>query len=183
MTAIWDSRSLSRGSRLRLYLLLLGLACLLIGCRSSEAASSTGTHTGTIVDQGSDTMVNLALAWAEAYAHVQPNVRISVTGGGSGTGIVALINGTVDIANASREMKSEEIAALKAKGLTPVEFTVARDAIAVVVNPANPVNGLTLKQISDIYVGNITNWRQVGGEDKPIVLLSRESNSGRTSTF
>ena len=89
-----------------------------------------------------------------------------------------MINGTVDIANVSREMKKEEITAARANGIEPVEFTVARDAIAVVVNPSNPVQQLTLKQISDIYTGRITNWRQVGGEDRPIVLLSRESNSG-----
>jgi phosphate transport system substrate-binding protein len=89
-----------------------------------------------------------------------------------------MINGTVDVANASREMKAEEIAAAQANGISPVEFVVARDAIAVVVNPANPVDQLTLQQISDIYINKITNWRQVGGEDRPIVLLSRESNSG-----
>lgn len=107
-----------------------------------------------------------------------PEVRISVTGGGSGTGIASLINGTADIANASREMKPEEIKAAQANGITPVEFVVARDAIAVVANPSNPVNALTMHQISDIYTGKITNWRGVGGEDRPIVLLSRESNSG-----
>jgi len=123
-------------------------------------------------------MVNLALAWAEAYAAEHPEVRISVTGGGSGTGIAALINGTIDIANASREMKEEERAAAEANGITPVEFVVAYDAIAVVVHPSNPVAGLTLQQLSDIYTGRITNWREVGGEDRPIVLLSRESNSG-----
>jgi phosphate transport system substrate-binding protein len=110
-------------------------------------------------------------------------MRISVTGGGSGTGIAAMINGTVDIANASREMKPEEVAAAKANGITPVEFIVARDAIAVVVNPANPVKGLTISQLSDIYTNKITNWRQVGGEDRPIVLLSRESNSGTYMYF
>jgi phosphate transport system substrate-binding protein len=107
-----------------------------------------------------------------------PDVRISVTGGGSGTGIAALINGTVDIANASREMKAEEIASAQTNGSTPVEFVVARDAIAIVVNPSNSVDGLTLQQIADIYTGKITNWNKVGGEDRPIVLLSRESNSG-----
>jgi phosphate transport system substrate-binding protein len=107
-----------------------------------------------------------------------PDVRISVTGGGSGTGIAAMINGTVDIANASRAMKPEEIAAAQDNGITPVQFVVARDAIAVVVHPSNPVDGLTLQQISDIYIGKISNWSQVGGEDRPIVLLSRESNSG-----
>ena len=105
-------------------------------------------------------------------------MRISVTGGGQGTGIAAMINGTVDIANASREMKTEEIDAAKKNGIDPVEHTVARDAIAVVVHPSNPVDGLTLQQISDIYTGKITNWQEVGGEDRPIVLLSRESNSG-----
>lgn len=109
---------------------------------------------------------------------LHPEVRISVTGGGSGTGIAAMINGTVDIANASREMKPEEIEAARANGIIPKEFPVARDAIAVVVNLANPVSALTLRQISDIYTGKVTNWRQIGGEDRPIVLLSRESNSG-----
>jgi len=127
---------------------------------------------------GSDTLVNLALAWAETYMRLHPDVRISVTGGGSGTGIAALINGTVDIANASRAMKQEEIKAARENGATPQQFTVARDAIAVVVHPSNPVNGLTQKQISDIYTGRFTNWSQLGGEDRPIVLLSRESNSG-----
>jgi phosphate transport system substrate-binding protein len=131
-----------------------------------------------IENKGSDTLVNLALAWAEAYIGMHPEVRISVTGGGSGTGIAAMINGTVDIANASRAMKAEEIDAAKANGITPIEFVVSRDAIAVVVNPANPVDELTLQQISDIYTGKLKNWSQVGGDDRPIVLLSRESNSG-----
>jgi len=149
-------------------------------CRPQQPAaqdqSPIATH--TIENKGSDTLVNLALTWAEEYMRLHPEVRISVTGGGSGTGIAAMINGTVDIANASREMKPEEIAAARANGITPVEFVVARDAIAIVVHPSNPVNGLTLQQISDIYTGKITNWQQVGGENRPIVLLSRESNSG-----
>jgi phosphate transport system substrate-binding protein len=107
-----------------------------------------------------------------------PQVRISVTGGGSGTGIAALINGTVDIANASRAIKPEEVDEARAKGVEPFEIAVAQDAIAVVVNPANPVDQLTMQQISAIYTGQITNWQEVGGEDRPIVLLSRESNSG-----
>lgn len=123
-------------------------------------------------------MVNLALAWAEAYMEVRPEVSISVTGGGSGTGIAALINGTADIANASREMKPEEIEAAQDNGFTPQEWVVAFDAIAIVVHPSNPVSGLTLQQLSDIYTGKITNWQEVGGLDRPIVLLSRESNSG-----
>jgi phosphate transport system substrate-binding protein len=163
---------------------LLGLLGVLLfaGCGPAPVASADpstpAAPTAAIQNKGSDTLVNLALAWAERYMETHPEVRISVTGGGSGTGIAAMINGTVDIANASREMKKEEIDAAKKNGITPVEFTVARDAIAVVVNPANPVDGLTLQQLSDIYTGKIVNWRQVGGEDRPIVLLSRESNSG-----
>ncbi len=166
--------------RMFLLFLLLWLCAWAGGCRAKPAPGQGTTDTAAeiIENKGSDTMVNLALAWAEAYMQLHPEVRISVTGGGSGTGIAAMINGTVDIANASREMKPEEIAAAKANGITPVEFIVARDAIAVVVHPSNPVQRLTLQQISDIYTGKITNWRQVGGENRPIVLLSRESNSG-----
>jgi len=123
-------------------------------------------------------MVNLALAWAERYQEIHPEVRLSVTGGGSGTGIAALLNGTVDLANASRRIKPEEVAEAEKQGVRPTEFVVARDAIAVIVHPDNPVDHLTLQQISDIYQGKITNWREVGGEDRPIVLLSRETNSG-----
>jgi phosphate transport system substrate-binding protein len=122
--------------------------------------------------------VNLALAWAERYQSEYPDVRISVTGGGSGTGIAALINGTVDIANASRSIKQEEIEEANTNGVEPFEIIIARDAIAVIVNPENPVNELTLNQIADIYSGKITNWQEVGGEDRPIVRLSRETNSG-----
>jgi phosphate transport system substrate-binding protein len=109
---------------------------------------------------------------------LNPDVRIAVTGGGSGTGIASLINGTVQIANASREMSAEEIAQARKNGIEPVRFTVALDAIAVVVNPHNPVKGLTLRQISDIYTGKVHRWTSVAGDDRPIVLLSRESNSG-----
>lgn len=157
-----------------------GLVWLLVGCRSQQPALSNEAPeaTQTIENKGSDTLVNLALAWAETYMQLYPDMRISVTGGGTGTGIAAMINGTVDIANASRAMKAEEIATAESNGIKSVEFIVARDAIAVVVHPSNPVDGLTLQQISDIYVGKITNWSELGGEDRPIVLLSRESNSG-----
>lgn len=132
----------------------------------------------TLENKGSDTMVNLALAWAEAYQGLHPEVRISVTGGGSGTGLAGLIQGTVDLANASRQIKPEEIAEAQANGIEPTEFIVARDAIAVIVHPSNPVDELTLGQISAIYSGEIRNWSEVGGEDRPIVRLSRETNSG-----
>jgi phosphate transport system substrate-binding protein len=158
---------------------VMALALLLTACKPQQTVSANvGTAAQAIENKGSDTLVNLALAWAEVYMQEHPEVCISVTGGGTGTGIAAMINGTVSIANASREMKKEEIAAAEANGITPVEFVVSRDAIAVVVNPSNPVQGLTLRQISGIYAGKITNWQQVGGDDRPIVLLSRESNSG-----
>jgi phosphate transport system substrate-binding protein len=158
---------------------LILLFFLLAACGPSSAGSSTSKNPAAYIqDKGSDTLVNLALAWAERYQEEFPNVSISVTGGGSGTGIAALINGTVDIANASRQMQSGEIDQAKARSFTPVEFIVARDAIAVIVNPANPVSQLTLQQISDIYSGKYNNWTQVGGEDRPIVRLSREVNSG-----
>ncbi|MFP3896345.1 MAG: phosphate ABC transporter substrate-binding protein [Anaerolineales bacterium] len=148
------------------------------GGPSNSALPEEDDSSTTITNKGSDTIVNLALAWVEEYTRLHPDVRISVTGGGSGTGIAAMINGTVDIANASRDMKEEEFEEARENGIEPIEFVVARDAIAVIVHPSNPVDGLTLQQVSDIYTGKITNWRQVGGEDRRIVLLSRESNSG-----
>jgi phosphate transport system substrate-binding protein len=157
----------------------IGLILLLMACSPDRLPGLDPPEAAkTIENKGSDTLVNLALAWAETYMKSYPEVRISVTGGGSGTGIAAMINGTVDIANASRAMKPEEIAAAQANGIEPMEFVVAGDAIAIVVHPSNPVDRLTLQQLSDIYTGRITNWSQVGGGDRPIVLLSRESNSG-----
>lgn len=158
---------------------ILLIAFPLSACNFQTPAQPESAPVSRLIqNKGSDTIVNLALAWAETYMDAHPDVRISVTGGGSGTGIAALINGTVDIANASRAMKSKEVESAKANGVEPVEFTIARDAIAVVVNPHNPVDRLTIDQISDIYTGKITNWKEVGGEDRPIVLTSRESNSG-----
>lgn len=164
----------------KLFPILAFLAVFAAACRpASDPAQETGSNaTAYIENKGSDTIVNLALAWAEAYQGVQPGVRISVTGGGSGTGIAALVNETVDIANASRQIKPEEIEAVEATGNSPVEFVIARDAIAVIVHPDNPVSELTLQQISQIYSGEFHNWTQVGGEDRPIVRLSRETNSG-----
>lgn len=163
-------------------LIVIGISgALLNACRPSRAAAAQGAladNQRAIQNKGSDTIVNLALAWAEAYRNVNPTVAIAVTGGGTGTGIAALINGTADIANASRKMKDEEIAQAKENGITPVEFTVAIDALAVIVNPANPVRQLTIAQLADIFTGRITNWKAVGGNDAPIVLLSRETNSG-----
>jgi phosphate transport system substrate-binding protein len=152
---------------------------LLVSCTAPQTGSpSTSQPVSNIQNKGSDTIVNLALAWAEAYQQIHSEVRLSVTGGGTGTGMAALINGTVDIANASRQIKPEELAEARSKGIDPVEHVIARDAIAVIVNPNNPVSQLTLQQISDIYSGKITNWQNVGGENRPIVCLSRETNSG-----
>ncbi len=162
--------------RILIFFLLTSFILASCGSASSQAASDSPAK--YIENKGSDTIVNLALAWAESYQGAHTDVRISVTGGGSGTGIAALINNTVDIANASRQIKDEEIAEAQAKGVEPVEHIIARDAIAVIVNPENPVSELTLQQISDIYSGKITNWSDVGGEDRPIVKLSRETNSG-----
>ncbi len=161
----------------RFAILALISLLLLTGC-SSKTETVSATAQKYISDMGSDTIVNLALAWAEKYQQLHPDNSISVTGGGSGTGITALINKTVDIANASRQIKPEEISEAKSNGVDPVEHIIARDAIAVIVNPENPVSQLTLQQISDIYSGKISNWREVGGEDRPIVRLSRETNSG-----
>jgi phosphate transport system substrate-binding protein len=149
----------------------------LTACSSSSTDNNAAAAT-YIENKGSDTIVNLALAWAERYQAEHPEVRISVTGGGSGTGIASLINGTVDIANASRQIKDEELAEARSNSVEPMEHIIARDAIAVIVNPANPVSQLTLQQISDIYSGKMSNWSEVGGEDRPIVRLSRETNSG-----
>jgi phosphate transport system substrate-binding protein len=162
---------------------LIGAAVALsaAGCsgqRGAGAGTAQSQAERTIQNTGSDTLVNLALAWAENYMGAYPAVNVSVTGGGSGTGIAALINGTVDIANASRAMKKEEIDAAQKNGIDPKEHTVARDAIAVVVHPSNSVQGLTIPQLADIYTGKIKNWQELGGNDRPIVLLSRESNSG-----
>ncbi len=158
---------------------LIVLALLLAGCTpKSLVQTGAASASNYIENKGSDTIVNLALAWAEQYQKVHPEVQISVTGGGSGTGIASLINGTVDIANASRAIKPEEMDQAKQAGYNPIEFVIARDAIAVIVNPKNPVKQLTLEQISKIYKGEINNWKEVGGEDRPIVRLSRETNSG-----
>ncbi|MCX6377065.1 MAG: phosphate ABC transporter substrate-binding protein [Armatimonadetes bacterium] len=153
---------------------LLAVAAILLaiqGCSRPKAG-------GTVQIKGSDTMVNLAQAWAEAYAKDHPDANITVTGGGSGTGIAALINGDTSIATASREMKPEELDQARSKGMNPQQFTVARDGLSVIVNPANPVSKLTIAQLSDIYTGKVGNWKQVGGADEKIVVLSRDKSSG-----
>jgi phosphate transport system substrate-binding protein len=161
--------------------LTLGLFSLvLVACQAPEATAGSAppSEQKAIQNKGSDTIVNIALAWAEAYQQVAPEVSIAVTGGGSGTGIAALINGTVDIANASRAMNESEIEEARANGFEPVEHVVAIDALAIILHPDNPVGRLTIDQLADIYTGRITNWQEVGGNNAPIILLSRETNSG-----
>jgi len=153
---------------------LFCLAAFLVqgGCsRENRQASS-------LQIKGSDTMVNLGQAWAEAFMKKAPSVSVAVTGGGSGTGIAALLSKTCDIAELSRELKPEEIAMAKEKGFDPKQITVALDGLAVVVHPANPLSQLTMEQLADIFSGRVTNWKEIGGSDLPIVVLSREVNSG-----
>jgi len=165
-----------------LFIIIFSFCTILSACQSPNQTGSEHTNLDSqktyIENKGSDTLVNLALAWAEKYQQLNPSVQISVTGGGSGTGFTSLINGTITIANASRQIKPEEIDTARENGFEPIEFIVADDAIAVIVNPDNPVENLSLEQVSRIYKGEITNWKEVGGEDRPIVKLSRETNSG-----
>jgi phosphate transport system substrate-binding protein len=135
-------------------------------------------NSGSIQVKGSDTMVNLVQAWAEEFMKVHPEAFIAVTGGGSGTGLAALINGTCDVAVSSREIKKQEIALAEKKGVTPKEVKVALDGLAVVVHPENSVSQLTMDQLADIFSGKISNWKDLGGPDAKIVILSREVNSG-----
>src|SRR5262245_26030772 len=164
-------------------------ALALTACgRSNESGSGGGK---TIQNKGSDTMVNLAQAWAEEYRKVRPEVAIAVSGGGSGTGIAALENNTVDIANASREMKPEEKEqANKNTGKDPVEHTVAYDAISIYLHPSNPMAKITKEQLACIYgeTGKCGKWPDVGVQipgcaSQEIVRVSRQSNSGTYAYF
>jgi phosphate transport system substrate-binding protein len=134
---------------------------------------------GTVTVKGSDTMVVLGQRWAEEYMKKHPASTIQVTGGGSGTGISALINGTTDICESSRSMKDTEKKQLSDKaGAPPVETTVARDGLSVYVNDSNPISELTMDQLKQIFTGKVDNWKQVGGADAKIIPYSRENSSG-----
>ncbi len=161
------------------------VAALTLACGGGDRASRT-----VLQNKGSDTLVNVAQAWAEAYVTVDPNLAIAVTGGGSGTGISAMINGTVDIANSSRKMRDSEIEAARANGQDPVEHVVGYDALAVYLHHDNPITEMTLDQLAQIYGegGAIETWDQLGvsvpgcssGE---IVRVSRQNNSGTYAYF
>ncbi|MHC4390847.1 MAG: PstS family phosphate ABC transporter substrate-binding protein [Planctomycetota bacterium] len=128
--------------------------------------------------KGSDTMVNLGSAWTEAFKKVHPDIPVAVTGGGSGTGISAMIDGHCDIAQASRVMKDKEKRKAKENGREVKEIIVGSDCVVVAINPNNVVQKLTLPQLSQIFTGQVTNWKDLGGKDAPITVVSRERNSG-----
>lgn len=138
---------------------------------------------GDVVIKGSDTVLPLSQMAAEVYLQKNKKASVAVIGGGSGVGIASMIDGTCDIAQASRQIKSKETRQAKAKGIDPVETVVGKDALTVVVHPNNPVKQLNRKQIGDIFSGVITNWKEVGGLDKTIVVYSRESSSGTYAFF
>lgn len=143
----------------------------------------TGKSRDALQVKGSGTMVNLGSAWANAFMAKNPDAAIAVTGGGSGTGISALINGSCDVAQASRAMKEKERKMAADRGRNVQEFEVAIDCVVVCVHPQNPVRVLTIAQLSDIYTEKITNWKEVGGRDAPIDAVSRDRNSGTHHYF
>ena len=156
---------------------------------SSLLASMAPQARTLIQNKGSDTLVNVAQAWAEAYPEVNPEIAVAVSGGGSGTGIAAMINGTVDIANASRKMKAKEMNLAKKNGQTPVEHVVGYDALAVFIHKDNPVKSMSLAQLKDIYARGpkIKKWSDMGitvpGCKDKIVVVSRQNNSGTYAYF
>lgn len=158
------------------YLLLAAGACRPAGDVARRRPAPDDSTSLTI--KGSDTMVYLVMLWAEAFTQSQPHLEISVTGGGSGTGFAALLNGTTDLCATSRSMRPHERELATKAGIDPVEFLVARDGLAVVVHPSNPVPALSIEQLRRIYTGVYRNWREVGGEDRPILALSRDTSSG-----
>jgi phosphate transport system substrate-binding protein len=153
------------------------IAILLILAVSGTVAA------GTFTMKGSDTMIRLGQRWAEEYMKIHKDITIQVSGGGSGTGIAALLNGGTDICQASRDMKNQEYADAESKKIKPYRVAVSLDGIAVFVNDANPVKELSLDQLRGIYTGSITNWKEIGGPSHMIILYGRENNSGTYSYF
>jgi phosphate transport system substrate-binding protein len=142
-------------------------------------ALPVAAQAGTVTVKGSDTMVIMVQRWAEEFMKKNPDTKLQVTGGGSGTGISALINGTTDICMSSRSIKEAEVEKLRGRfNTTGTEIAVAKDGVTFYVSEKNPLNSLTTEQLKGIYLGDITNWKQVGGPDAPIVVYSRENSSG-----
>lgn len=160
-----------------LFFAIVAAALAVTGC-----GRRSGGRGETLQIKGSNTMLQLGQAWAEAY-NAASRTKVSVSGEGSGVGISALINGTTDIAAASREMEPAEIKDAKAKGINPVRTTVAWDGLAIIVNPSNPVRKLTLEQLRSIFLGEVKNWREVGGPNEPIVITTRDTSSGTHQYF
>jgi phosphate transport system substrate-binding protein len=159
-----------------LWILLVFIAVTIWACGGGEGS---GPASKSITIKGSDTMVILGQRWAETYMKIHPDKRIQVTGGGSGTGIAALINGGTDICEASRPMKdSEKTLVRNRQGKDVAEIPVALDGVAIYVPQSSTIQSLTKAQLKSIYTGTITNWRDVGGKDQRIVAYSRENNSG-----
>mgnify|MGYP000154753892 CR=1 FL=1 len=138
---------------------------------------------GKLVIKGSDTLLPLAQAWAEEFMRKHPNVSISVTGGGSGVGIASLLDGTCDIANASRNLTQSEAERAKSSGIQIYEIKVAIDGISVIVNPQNPINSLTIPQLKDIYTGRTKSWKELGWQDIKITAMGRDTPSGTYELF
>jgi phosphate transport system substrate-binding protein len=164
------------------------LAVILLAVSLAACGRRDGRQ--TIQNKGSDTLFNVAQAWAEKYKEVDPSVMVAVSGGGSGTGISALINGTVDIANCSRRMKPREIELARSKGIEPVEHIVGYDALAVYVHPKNPRDSFTIEELAKIYGedGPFTHWTHLGvdfpeAQEDEIVFVSRQNNSGTFAYF
>ncbi len=153
----------------------VGTTALVAGMARAEGNS--------LVLDGSTTVGPIAKAFAEYYMSMNPGVNVTVSESGSGNGAKSLINSTCDIADMSRFMKDKEFAAAVEKGVMPVAHVVAMDGLPVLVHPSNPVSGLTVAQVRDIYMGKITNWKDVGGPNMPIVVISRDTNSGTYETF
>ena len=146
--------------------------------------TAASARAGQITAKGSDTLVILAQKWAEVYMGKNPGVKIQITGGGSGTGFAALQNQTTDLANASRKIKAKEIeACIKAFGKRPTEYKVCLDGLSVYVHAENAIKELTIDQLDGIFSGKIKNWKEVGGQDAPITVYSRENSSGTYEFF
>lgn len=158
--------------------------CLLFPLLLFTAGTPPGLHAATITVKGSDTMVILAQKWAEVYMSTHPDVKIQVTGGGTGTGFAALQNQQTDLCNASRKIRPREIeTCIKAFGRRPTEYRVALDGLSVYVHADNPIEELSLEQLEAIFTGKIRNWKELGGPDAQIILYSRENNSGTYEFF
>jgi phosphate transport system substrate-binding protein len=156
----------------------------ILGVIMAAVLFAGATHAADkLVLDGSTTVGPIAKAFAEYYMSLNPDVNVTVSESGSGNGAKSLINGVCDIANMSRFMKDKEFGAAVEKGVMPVPHVVAMDGLPVLVHPSNPVAELTVDQVRDIYMGKITNWKQVGGPDKPVVVISRDTNSGTYETF